>query len=77
MKLVAYNKEQFEDIIQKVKDAGLEYEADWLRREIHVSGVEHKHCLRCGHEWSPRDKSKEPVICPKCKSPYWDVPKKN
>ena len=30
---------------------------------------------RCGHEWVPRD-SKEPKVCPKCKSPYWDRPKK-
>ncbi len=33
-------------------------------------------CERCGHEWFPRDVSKEPRVCPKCKSPYWDVPRK-
>ena len=32
-------------------------------------------CERCGHEWVPR-KAQEPKVCPKCKSPYWDVPKK-
>lgn len=31
-------------------------------------------CERCGHEWIPRTKE-YPVICPKCKSPYWDRPK--
>ena len=32
-------------------------------------------CSRCGHEWVPRLEVK-PEICPKCKSPYWDRPKK-
>ncbi|MBW2991169.1 hypothetical protein KY348_05705 [Candidatus Woesearchaeota archaeon] len=34
-------------------------------------------CLRCGHEWLPRNKNNEPKVCPKCKNPYWDRPKKN
>jgi predicted Zn-ribbon and HTH transcriptional regulator len=31
-------------------------------------------CERCGHYWYPRI----PVvrICPRCKSAYWDVPRK-
>lgn len=33
-------------------------------------------CERCGHEWVARGKE-EPIVCPKCKSPYWNVPKKN
>ena len=33
-------------------------------------------CYRCGHEWLPIDKHKLPKVCPKCKSPYWDTPKK-
>ena len=34
-------------------------------------------CERCGHEWIPRTKVKvDPIICPKCKSPYWNIPKK-
>lgn len=32
-------------------------------------------CERCGHEWQPRA-SKRPTVCPKCKNPYWDKPKK-
>jgi Zn finger protein HypA/HybF involved in hydrogenase expression len=30
-------------------------------------------CKRCQHRWTPR----KPVVylCPKCKSPKWDVPK--
>jgi DNA-directed RNA polymerase subunit RPC12/RpoP len=34
-------------------------------------------CERCGHEWIPRgDGEQEPKVCPKCKSPYWDRPRK-
>ena len=32
-------------------------------------------CERCDHEWLPRDKTQEPRVCPKCKSPYWDIPR--
>ena len=32
-------------------------------------------CLRCNHIWIP--KKEIIVICPKCKSPYWDRPRKN
>ncbi len=34
-----------------------------------------KKCLRCGHEWLPKSE-KRPVTCAKCRSPYWDTPKK-
>jgi DNA-directed RNA polymerase subunit RPC12/RpoP len=33
-------------------------------------------CERCKHEWIPRNEEK-PTICPKCKSPYWDKPRKS
>jgi len=33
-------------------------------------------CERCGHEWAPRNKKEKPIICPKCKSPYWNKLKK-
>ena len=33
-------------------------------------------CERCEHEWIPRNEE-IPIICPKCKSPYWNKPKKN
>ncbi len=34
-------------------------------------------CLRCGHTWRPRT-DQRPAVCPslKCKSPYWDRPRK-
>jgi len=32
-------------------------------------------CYRCDHEWIPR--GKDPAkVCPKCKSPYWYIPRK-
>jgi predicted Zn-ribbon and HTH transcriptional regulator len=33
-------------------------------------------CERCGHEWQPRTEA-EPRVCPKCKSAYWNQPRKN
>ena len=33
-------------------------------------------CERCAHEWIPRDVEQEPAVCPKCKSPYWNRPRK-
>lgn len=32
-------------------------------------------CERCGHDWVPREQ-KEPQVCPKCKSPYWNRPRR-
>jgi len=32
-------------------------------------------CLRCGHEWHPRT-NRRPIACGKCKSPYWNTPRK-
>lgn len=32
-------------------------------------------CLRCANTWWPRRPTK-PVRCPRCKSPYWDRPRK-
>jgi hypothetical protein len=34
------------------------------------------HCQRCGHEWVPKNKGQKPRVCPKCKNPYWDRPRK-
>jgi len=35
-------------------------------------------CDRCTHEWVARRKiSVKPIICPKCKSAYWNIPRKN
>lgn len=29
---------------------------------------------KCGHEWVPRDPTKKPGTCPKCKSRTWSKP---
>jgi predicted Zn-ribbon and HTH transcriptional regulator len=33
-------------------------------------------CERCGHKWIAR-KKREPRICPKCNSAWFDTPRKN
>ena len=33
-------------------------------------------CERCDHEWIPINSSREPAVCPKCKSPYWNRPRR-
>ena len=34
-------------------------------------------CDRCGHEWLPRRKVEtDPRICPKCKTAYWNQPRR-
>lgn len=32
-------------------------------------------CERCDYQWIPRLKS-YPKVCPHCKTPYWDKPRK-
>lgn len=39
-------------------------------------------CERCGHIWLPRKQENgkeqlEPRVCPKCKSPYWNTPRRS
>jgi hypothetical protein len=31
---------------------------------------------RCNHTWVPRDQDM-PLVCPKCKSPYWNKPRQS
>lgn len=33
-------------------------------------------CERCEYQWIPRDIEQEPRFCPKCKSPYWNKPRR-
>ena len=33
-------------------------------------------CERCDHEWIPMNSLREPAVCPKCKSPYWNRPRR-
>lgn len=32
-------------------------------------------CERCNYAWVPRTERK-PLTCPKCRSPYWDKPRR-
>lgn len=32
-------------------------------------------CLRCGHYWNPRVAN--PVVCPRCHSPFWNRPRRS
>jgi predicted Zn-ribbon and HTH transcriptional regulator len=42
--------------------------------EITLKGYQ---CERCGHKWAPRENVVvRPKVCPKCKSAYWDSPRK-
>jgi len=34
-------------------------------------------CERCGYEWIPRNPNSEPEVCAKCKSPYWNRPRRS
>jgi hypothetical protein len=35
-------------------------------------------CERCDHKWPPRNLlNPKPFVCPRCKSPYWNSPRKN
>lgn len=33
-------------------------------------------CQRCQYEWVPRSMAKIPIVCPSCKTPYWNRPRK-
>ncbi len=41
--------------------------------EIKLKGFR---CQRCRHEWVPNSTTQEPRVCPKCKSPYWNIKRK-
>jgi predicted Zn-ribbon and HTH transcriptional regulator len=39
--------------------------------------IEGWQCERCGHRWVPREGMNHPArCCPKCKSPFWDRPRR-
>jgi predicted Zn-ribbon and HTH transcriptional regulator len=43
-------------------------------KKIKIS-IEHMECYRCGYQWIPKSK-KMPRTCPKCRSAYWDKPRR-
>jgi len=44
--------------------------------DLSPAGIVPLTCCRCDHTWTPNNPG-QPVICPKCKSPYWNKPRKN
>lgn len=44
-------------------------------RSLHKGTLREQHCLRCAHHWWPRSPSRT-LRCPRCKSPYWDRPRR-
>lgn len=46
---------------------------DFIEYKIELTELK---CQRCEHKWNPR-RPVRPIICPKCKSPYWDKPRKS
>jgi DNA-directed RNA polymerase subunit RPC12/RpoP len=52
---------------------GYDMEGYMARVPITVMGYR---CERCNGEWVPKDAEREPVACPRCKSPYWNRPRK-
>jgi len=40
-----------------------------------MENMEKDKCERCGHEWYRR-RPEKPIVCPKCHTPYWNIPKK-
>ena len=54
-----------------------------LRREVAgvvIGGayvlIKGHRCHRCGYEWRPKNMDVGSRICPICKSPYWDRPRR-
>ena len=54
-----------------------------LRREVAdvvIGGayvlIKGNRCYRCFHEWRPKNMDVGSRICPICKSPYWDKPRR-
>ncbi|MCK4730412.1 MAG: hypothetical protein KAT28_03775 [Candidatus Aenigmarchaeota archaeon] len=41
-----------------------------------IAKIECYVCERCNHKWIARNKKEKPKVCPKCKSPYWDTPRR-
>ncbi len=33
-------------------------------------------CERCSYEWVPRSTTEVPRVCSRCKSPYWNRPRR-
>jgi len=48
---------------------------DDTKEVSNVPIIEKLHCTRCLGSWYPRTPNK-PAVCPKCKTRYWDKPRR-
>lgn len=59
------NRDSQKDIVDKTEAITYDY----------IVNKQQLKCLRCGWEW-PQKGKKPPIQCVKCKSPYWNKPKR-
>jgi len=84
--LLGYLKpEQWGDALKQNLDNELINELIMIQDKTYGGGIaeeiknairEEKECFRCGHKWFTAKPLFNPNVCPKCKSPYWDLTKK-
>jgi rubrerythrin len=80
--IIAYPKEQEkmtkktpEYTLVKIKDTQpQEYIPLKIIDPEDIPSLPQAKCLRCGHTWTLR--TIHPKKCPKCKSPYWNKPRR-
>jgi predicted Zn-ribbon and HTH transcriptional regulator len=48
----------------------------WFMARVPITVMGYR-CERCGHEWIPRGTDEEPRVCPKCRSAWWNRPRKS
>lgn len=66
-----------DEVDQREWDANGMREMRLIFKQVLVSakkGPENMTCGRCQHRWVSR--TIDPVKCPKCKSPYWNKPRR-
>ena len=74
-KLVDIDGEPREERIQEVKESEANTKTVKETREGNEANEAMKQKMdMCGHGW--RSLRRSPVVCPRCKSPYWSVPRK-
>lgn len=67
----------FRDIVANPHTSPVEAteELSDVTASMSVAIIEKSRCYRCGYIWESKSK-KSPAICPRCKSPYWDRPRR-
>jgi len=67
----------FSDIVANPRTSPAEAteELSDITASMSVAIIEKPRCYRCGYAWESESKE-PPVVCPRCKSPYWDRPRR-